>query len=151
MLQIPNLVLRNMFVGNDEVNEILGCSYALVLPYIGGVLQSSFIAIAYGNGCPVIVSNIGSLPEEVASGKTGYVVEKANAEQLATAMAKIYAEGEESRVSPRIVSGHIREKFSWDRIGEQMHRDMASLADVRRKKEGLRQVGQTVEAPRKSA
>ena len=56
MLQVPNLVLCNMFVGNDEVNEILGCRAMLVLPYIGGVLQSSFIAIAYGNGCPVIVS-----------------------------------------------------------------------------------------------
>ena len=150
MEQIPNLIVQNRFVGDDEVNDILGCSYALVLPYIGGVLQSSFVAIAYGNGCPVIVSNIGSLPEEVENGKTGYVVEKANAEQIAAAMTQIYAEGEETNLSGNCIRAY-REKFSWDRIGEQMYRDMASVADARRKKEGLRRVGQTVEAPRKSA
>ena len=94
--------------------------------------------------------DIGSLPEEVENGKTGYIVEKANAEQIAAAMTQIYAEGKRSSLSQNCIRAY-REKFSWDRIGEQMHRDMASLADVRHKKEGLRQVGQTVEAPRKSA
>lgn len=150
MLQVPNLVLCNKFVGNDEVNEILGQSYALVLPYIGGVLQSSFIAIAYGNGCPVIVSDIGSLPEEVENGKTGYIVEKANAEQIAAAMTQIYSEGEKSRLSENCIQAY-REKFSWDRIGEQMFRDMMLAADGRRKQEAPEKVGQTVEAPRKSA
>lgn len=150
MLQIPNLILRNTFVGNDEVNEILGQSYALVLPYVGGVLQSSFIAIAYGNGCPVIVSNIGSLPEEVENGRTGFIVEKANAEQIAAAMTKIYTEGEKANLSENCIRVY-KEKFSWDRIGEQMFRDMMLAADGRRKKKALEKVGQAVEAPRKSA
>ncbi len=150
MLQIPNLVLRNRFVDNDEVNEILGRSYALVLPYVGGVLQSSFIAIAYGNGCPVIVSNIGSLPEEVETGKTGYVVEKANVEQLVASMTKIYKEGSRLNLSSNCAQAY-REKFSWDRIGEQMFRDMTLAADGRRKKEEPEKVAQAVEAPRKPA
>lgn len=149
MEQIPNLILQNRFVGDDEVNEILCCSYALVLPYIGGMLQSSFVAIAYGNGCPVIVSNIGSLPEEVENGKTGYVVEKANAEQIAAAMTQIYADGARLGLSENCVRAY-REKFNWDKIGEQMYRDMTSVADARHRKCEIRQVGQTVDGPRKS-
>jgi glycosyltransferase involved in cell wall biosynthesis len=127
--RLPNLVVMNRFVEDAEVNELLTKSYASVLPYIEGVMQSSFVAIAYGNGCPVIVSDIGSLPEEVENGGTGYVVEKGNAAQIAEAMTKIYSEREESRLFENCLRAY-REKFSWEQIGEQIFRDMERSAEL---------------------
>lgn len=128
--RLPNLVVVNRFLEDAEVNEFLADSYASVLPYIEGVMQTSFIAIAYGNGCPVIVSNIGSLPEEVEDGKTGYVVEKASAEQIAAAMTGIYTDPDRARMKENCVAAY-REKFNWNVIGDQIYRDMeASVAQL---------------------
>lgn len=120
--QVPNLLVHNRFMEIAEINEFLAASYASVLPYTGGMLQSSFVAIAYGNGCPVIVSNVGSLPEEVEAGRTGYVVEQSNAMQTADAMTAIYYGRRESFVANCLRA--YREKFSWDRIGEEFYWDM---------------------------
>jgi glycosyltransferase involved in cell wall biosynthesis len=127
--RLPNLVVMNRFVEDAEVNELLTKSYASVLPYIEGVMQSSFVAIAYGNGCPVIVSDLGSLPEEVENGKTGFVVEKANAAQIAEAMTAIYSERENSRFSENCLRAY-KEKFSWEQIGAQLFRDMERSAEL---------------------
>lgn len=122
--QVPNLILQNRFLKDEEINDFLAHSYASVLPYTEGMMQSSFIAIAYGNGCPVIVSNLGSLPEEVEIGKTGYVVEKANPEQIADSMTRIYLAAEGQSLMQNDCLRAYREKFTWDSIGEQLRRDM---------------------------
>lgn len=127
--RMPNLIVVNRFLEDAEVNQFLAASYASVLPYIEGVMQSSFVAIAYGNGCPVIVSDIGSLPEEVDNGETGFVVEKANAAQIAEAMTQIYFERENSRFSENCLRAY-RTKFSWEQIGEQIFRDMEKSAEL---------------------
>ncbi len=141
MEQIPNLIVHNRFVSDAEVNDILGRSRALVLPYVGGVLQSSFIAIAYGNGCPVIVSDIGSLREEVDNGVTGYVVNKADAEQIAAAMTEICDKSVGVNLSENCVSAY-RGKFSWDEIAEQMYRDMVRAVDAQCQRRQMREAGQ---------
>jgi len=129
MERLPNLVVHNRFLEDAEVNDILASSYASVLPYTEGVMQSSFIAIAYGNGCPVIVSDIGSLPEGVEVGKTGFVVERKNAEQIAEAMTKIYT-GNSKAFSANCLKFY-REKFSWESLGEEFYRDMANSVALR--------------------
>lgn len=129
--RLSNLVVVNRFLEDGEVNECLAESYASVLPYTSGVMQSSFIAIAYGNGCPAIVSNIGSLPEEVENGVTGYVVDKANPEQIAAAMSRIYTDPARGWMKENCVARY-RERFNWDAIAGQMYRDMEKSVSERR-------------------
>lgn len=143
--QLPNLILKNRFVDDAELNEMLGQSYALVLPYVGGVLQSSFVAIAYGNGCPVIVSDIGSLPEEVEEGVTGYVVHKANAAQIAAAMSEIYRNWAWSNLAENCVTAY-REKFVWEEIGLQIFRDMENACKCSPKEHKSQRTRETASA-----
>lgn len=119
---VPNLTVENRFIPDDEVNELLQSSYALVLPYVGGMMQTSFIAIAYGNGCPVIVSRNGSMFEEVEHGSTGYIVERNNASELADAMVRL-SRDETRRAFSRNCLSYYRAKFSWEVIGKEMHED----------------------------
>lgn len=127
--KLPNLEVRNRFLEDEEVNEILATSYAAVLAYTEGSMQSSFVAISYGNGCPVIVSDVGSLREEVKIGRTGFVVERRNARQIADAMTSIYSGRREDFVSNCVHAYH--ERFSWDKIGEEYYRDMENLIAAR--------------------
>lgn len=131
MERLPNLVVHNRFLEDAEMDDILASSYASVLPYTEGIMQSGFIAIAYGNGCPVIVSDIGSLPEGVEVGKTGFVVERKNAGQIAQAMTKIYS-GNFENFSANCLKFY-REKFSWESLGEELYRDMASSLALRKR------------------
>ncbi len=129
--RLPNLLVVNRFIENDEINDMLGRSYALVLPYVGGMLQSSFPAIAYGNGCPVIASRIGSLYEEIDEGKTGYVVDKENASEITEAMCKVVDSGKYADLSRNAMNAYLQ-KFQWKCIGEEIYRDMkASLSRAR--------------------
>jgi glycosyltransferase involved in cell wall biosynthesis len=145
--RIPNLLIQNRFIEDSEVNEFLSSSYASVLPYTAGFMQSSFIAIAYGNGCPVIVSNIGGLAEDVDNGDTGFIVERANAKEIAAAMERIYTGWDKLRLSENCIRVY-REKFTWDEIGDQMYQDMVIAATKRMKKRETQQVEQPTETGR---
>ena len=60
----------------------------VVLPYIEAS-QSGIIPIAYSFKKPVIVTNVGSIPEVVENGITGYIVPPKNPELLADSIIKI--------------------------------------------------------------
>ena len=60
--------------------------------YVAVSLQESFgVAVLEASACakPVIVSNVGGLPEVVDDGKTGIIIEKENPNQLADELIKL--------------------------------------------------------------
>lgn len=120
---LPNLILYNRFFSDEEVNEFLRKSYALVLPYVGGMMQTSFIAIAYGNGCPVIVSKNGSMFEEVAHDSTGFIVERSDPSALAEAMTRLCSEETQREFSENCLF-YYRTRFRWEVIGKEIRDDM---------------------------
>ena len=127
---VPNLTVKNRFIPDGEVNELLQTSYGLVLPYVGGMMQTSFIAIAYGNGCPVIVSRNGSMFEEVVHGSTGYIVERSDPSGIAEAMMRLCDEETGREFSENCLS-YYRTRFSWEAIAKQMHDDMCRELNTR--------------------
>jgi alpha-maltose-1-phosphate synthase len=75
----------NKFITSPEIPEILRNAKFLVLPYTKAFKYSvsGVIPLAYTFSKPVIVSNVGSLAEYVDHGKTGFIFEEGNAEELA--------------------------------------------------------------------
>jgi len=76
------------YVCHDEVEKY----HNMLDIYIAVSLQESFgVAVLEASACskPVIVSNVGGLPEVVDDGKTGIIVEKENPYQLAEALLKL--------------------------------------------------------------
>lgn len=76
------------YVNSDEVENY----HNMLDIYIAVSLQESFgVAVLEASACgkPVIVSNVGGLPEVVDDGKTGIIVEKENPYQLADALIKL--------------------------------------------------------------
>ena len=105
------------YIPDKEVEKFFAACNLVVLPYISAT-QSGIVQIAYGFEKPVVVTNVGGLPDVVENGKTGYVVEKENSGQLAKAIINYFNYDMEDR----FVEGVRQEtyRFSWDRMVENI-------------------------------
>jgi glycosyltransferase involved in cell wall biosynthesis len=117
-LDIKNsVVLHKDFIPQDEVKYYFSACDVVVLPYKSAT-QSGIVQIANNFNKPMISTNVGGLGEVIQDGKTGYLVEKENHEQLAKAILKYYNENKESEFSNNIKLE--RQKYSWEVFVKEM-------------------------------
>ena len=79
----------NRFISLNELNALLQKAIVTVCPYTDAT-QSGVVMTSFTMQVPVIVTNVGGLPEMVDDGKSGFVVEPRNIEQLISAIIKVY-------------------------------------------------------------
>lgn len=84
-----NVLIIDEFVPNEEVGIYYSASDVVVLPY-NSATQSGILNIAYGFKKPVVVTNVGGLPELVEDGKTGFIVEPQNPQALAEGIKNFF-------------------------------------------------------------
>ena len=117
--QIKELKLKNAvtvydkFIPNEEVGVFFCASDLIVLPYVSAT-QSGIVQVAYHYDRPVIVTDVGGLPEVVPDGKCGYVVPPKNSRALADAILKYYNKKKEHAFSNNVKIE--KKKYSWDRM-----------------------------------
>lgn len=87
----------------------------VVLPYESAT-QSGIVQIAYGFEKPVIVTNVGGLPEVVEHKKTGFIVEPNNPKALAQSIDNFFEGQWGERLKKNIQAEAYR--FSWDRMAD---------------------------------
>ena len=103
------------YIPDDEVEKFFAASDLVVLPYESAT-QSGIVQIAYGFQKPVVVTNVGGLPEVVEHEKTGYVVEAFNDDQLADAVIRFFEEDKGEEFAANVANEEY--KYSWDRMVE---------------------------------
>ncbi len=84
-----HVMIVDEFVPNEEVGIYYLSSDVVVLPY-NSATQSGILNIAYGFKKPVVVTDVGGLPELVEDGKTGFIVEPKNPQALAEGIKKFF-------------------------------------------------------------
>jgi len=95
---VKKLGLENdtIFAGYIDHNNVQDYHNMLDI-YVAMSLEESFgVAVLEASACgkPVIVSNVGGLPEVVEDRKTGFIVEKGNSKALADSLSKLIDEPE---------------------------------------------------------
>ncbi|WP_144509590.1 glycosyltransferase [Bacillus sp. FJAT-22090] len=77
--------------------------------------ESFGVAAVEGMACgvPVVVSNVGGLPEVVVQDVTGIVVDKNSPEQLATAFKKLARNSDLRAAMGKAGVEHVKEHYSW--------------------------------------
>ncbi len=110
-----NIRIYDGYIPDEEVEKFFAASDLVVLPYESAT-QSGIVQIAYGFEKPVIVTNVGGLPEVVEDGKTGFVVEVNNDKQLAESVVRFFEENKAEEFSANVISNAY--KYSWDRLVE---------------------------------
>lgn len=103
------------YTPDNEVEKYFAGCDLVVLPYESAT-QSGIVQIAYGFEKPVIVTNVGGLPDVVTDGKTGYVVEEKNPRKLADAIIDFYENKKEEEFIENVKQE--AERFSWERMRE---------------------------------
>ncbi len=107
----------DVYIPDYEVEKYFAACDIVVLPYESAT-QSGIIQIAFGFEKPVIVTNVGGLPEVVKDGQTGYIVERGNAKQLSDAIVRYYQCNMEAVFAENVRKEAYR--FSWDRLAEKI-------------------------------
>ena len=84
-----SILLKDTYTPDNEVEKYFTASDIVILPYEDAT-QSGIVQISYGCEKPVLVTNVGGLPDVVTDGKTGYVVEPRNPEAITEKVLDFY-------------------------------------------------------------
>jgi len=113
----------NKFFEKREVCELLGKSDAMVIPYKNAT-QTSPGSLAIACGMPVIATRSGGLVEQVEDGVNGLLAEPNDAESLAAAIGKIYADRGLLQKFSDGAKELYKTKFSWNVIAGKAIREV---------------------------
>lgn len=113
------ITLINRYIDMSELYELISNCGIVVCPYTDAT-QSGVVMTAYSLYKPVIVTDVGGLPEMVDDGKTGFVIPRKSVEALYKVLEEIYS-------NPSILqtlSDNIKKKYlsgvgSWQAIANQ--------------------------------
>ena len=119
---IEGLEIVNRFISPAEIAQEIGRAAAVVLPYTEAS-QSGVAITAQSLGRPVIVTDVGGLPEDVLDMETGVVVRRAKFDRIADGIADAVAFLAENPAS-RIAMGRKAQQWmqtdrSWTAIAKQ--------------------------------
>lgn len=110
--------IHNETIPNEQVAGLFQRASVVVLPYIKAS-QSGIIPIAYAFKKPVVVTDVGSMPEVVDDGVTGFIVPPKNPEALADAIIKLLKDDKLRKEMGENAYKKMREDLSWDKIAEK--------------------------------
>ncbi len=114
---INNVEIIEGYIADNEVDKFFLEADVVVLPYRSAT-GSGVIAVSYGFGKPVLVTNIGGLAEAVDFKKTGYIAE-ANPVDIAKGI-QWFIKNKESPFADNIES-FVTEHMSWSGLVGQIY------------------------------
>jgi glycosyltransferase involved in cell wall biosynthesis len=99
------------YIPNEEVGLYFSAADLVVLPYVSGT-GSGIVQIAYGLEKPVLATRVGSLPEVIEDGRTGYLVNPRDPKALADAVIRFFLEEKKNEFVQNIQ--RMKARFSWE-------------------------------------
>ena len=108
---------ENRYVPDDEIKEYFSISDVVALPY-KSASQSGIIPIAYHFDKPVVVTNVGGLPDMVKQNETGIIIEPRNPKTLGDVLAKNLKNDNFVKMSENVKK--FKRQFSWDSFVEEI-------------------------------
>lgn len=113
---------RIEFIPENEVELYFKSADILILPY-KEIFQSGLIFTSYRFGLPVIATDVGELKEIIDEGKTGFICEAGNYQDLASKIMLFY----ESELyiyldrNRKDIIEYGKENFSWRKSGNEVY------------------------------
>ena len=115
-----SVIIHAGFVDKHKVKFYFCAADIVAQPYLSAT-QSGVTQIAYHYNTPMLVTNVGGLPEMVPHGKVGYVCE-VNPESVASSLEAFFAEKKGQEFEQNILEE--KKRFSWEFFTKEI-REMA--------------------------
>lgn len=112
------VVMHTDFIPDHEVNRYF-CAADLVAQPYKTATQSGVTQIAFHFEKPMLVTNVGGLPEIVPDGKVGFVVEP-YAQQIADAIVRYFDENWQQRLTEGV--RQEKQKYLWNNMTEAIEK-----------------------------
>ena len=104
-----SVVMHEGFVADEDVRYYFSAADSLLLPYRTAT-QSGVTQIAYNFSVPMLVTDVGGLPEIVPDGRVGVVCQP-TVDGILDGVKRLYGEGELQRMKANFVEE--KKRFSW--------------------------------------
>ena len=115
---IRNYEIYNEYIPDHKVAELFQRAAIVVLPYTDAS-QSGVIHIAYSFKKPVIATNIGSLPEVVDEGKTGFLIPPRNSDAITQSVISLLKSDAKRREMGENAFLKVTNELSWNSIAHK--------------------------------
>jgi D-inositol-3-phosphate glycosyltransferase len=109
LLKDKKVILHDRFIPNDEVKYYF-CAADLVAQTYRNATNSGVSMVSYFYDKPMIVTNVGGLPEIVIHNKCGYVVEKNNV-QIGEKITEYFNQNKEAEFTEQVKIE--KKKYEW--------------------------------------
>ncbi|MGC9343259.1 MAG: glycosyltransferase [Bacteroidales bacterium] len=104
------LIIYDNYIPDNEVGVLFSVADLVVQPYRSAT-QSGVTQISYYFGVPMIVTNVGGLPEIVDHGKTGYVVPP-EPHWIAKAIDEFFSRDDHDEIEEAVLEK--KKEYSWE-------------------------------------
>ncbi len=108
-----HIVRVDRYVPNEEVGLYFSAADLVILPYLAGT-GSGVVPSAYVFNTPVVATRVGSMPDAVTDGRTGFLVPAGDPAALANAILRFFEEGRAAEFRRNIE--RKKYAFSWRRF-----------------------------------
>jgi D-inositol-3-phosphate glycosyltransferase len=106
------------YIPDERVELYFKAADVLVLPYTH-VFQSGVLFLGYSFGLPAIVTDVGSMKEEIVEGKTGLACRAQDTEALGKAIQTYFASDLWKNLDNQrpAIQAYANERYSWAKVG----------------------------------
>jgi D-inositol-3-phosphate glycosyltransferase len=111
------ILLKDEYIPDAETEIYMKAADVLVLPY-RYIYQSGVLFLGYSFGLPVLVSDVGSLRDDVVEGKTGFVFQPESPEEILRAIHRYFKSDLFANLDQRRseIRDYARARNSWDTV-----------------------------------
>jgi D-inositol-3-phosphate glycosyltransferase len=111
------VVKRIEYIPDDETEIYFKAADVLILPYTD-IFQSGVLFLGYNFGLPAVVTEVGSLKEEIIEGKTGFVCKPNDSSDLAATIRRYFASPlfRDLDRHRSLIREFANERYSWSKV-----------------------------------
>lgn len=121
--------IRNRFIPDTELVALIDNSQFVVCPYTDAT-QSGVVMSAFAYNKPVLVTNVGGLPEMVGQGRYGRIVKEKDTDALAAAIVDLLNDQSAiDRYRRNIISDYCSGDMSWASIARELNSEYVKIAN----------------------
>ena len=107
------------FIPDEKVEVYFKAADVVILPYTD-IFQSGVLSLGYSFGLPVVVTDVGSLKEDVIEGRTGFSCRPKDPVDLANAIGKYFASDlfKNLKTARQDIRDYANERYSWSKVAD---------------------------------
>ncbi len=111
------IIRRIEFIPDQETEFFFKAADVLVLPYTN-IFQTGLLFLGYSFGLPAVVTDVGSLKEDIIEGKTGLMSASKDPTALASAIQKYFSSELYQNLEGRRqeIRDYANERYSWSKV-----------------------------------